>query len=133
MKSEGKIIIVEGLQGSGKTLFCKSYVEWHENSVMLEEWVDPEILSNYINDMKNQATEFQFRAQDETLKNIKTKWILSYNYSKYIVDLYKDFNLITEDVVYLRYTSKRTHSDTFKELIVTNFKSFLLFFLLFFL
>lgn len=57
------------------------------------------------------------------LKVITTKWILSYNYSKYILDLYQDFYFHTRDVVYLRYTSDKTHSDIYKELVITNFKN----------
>lgn len=55
------------------------------------------------------------------LKNIKTKWMLSYNYSNYILNLYKDYNICNENVVYLRYTTTKTHSDKFKELMVTNY------------
>ena len=55
------------------------------------------------------------------LKHIKTKWMLSYNYSNYILNLYKDYNIYNENVVYLRYTASKTHSDKFKEIIVTNY------------
>ncbi|MFS8158786.1 MAG: deoxynucleoside kinase [Candidatus Roizmanbacteria bacterium] len=66
----GKIIVVEGLQGAGKTLFCKSYCHLQPDCLVLEEWVDPEFLANYIADMKTKATAFQFKAQSETYKRL---------------------------------------------------------------
>lgn len=55
------------------------------------------------------------------LCKIKTKWILSYNGTKYITDLYKNFKMYNENVVYLRYTNDKTFSDKFKEIIITNY------------
>lgn len=55
------------------------------------------------------------------LKKIKTRWLLSYNNSEIIMDLYKDFNIYSTNVVYLRYTSKETHSDDANEIIICNY------------
>lgn len=71
MAEPGKIIIVEGLSGSGKTTFCKSFVNSNPNAEMMEEWVDEKILSEYIADMPNKATFFQFEAQRQTTNKLK--------------------------------------------------------------
>ena len=70
MKTQGKVIIIEGPPGCGKTTFCRSFVQHNSNAVMLEEWVDHVVLADYIADMENKATGFQFRAQRETLAKI---------------------------------------------------------------
>lgn len=70
MTERGAVIIIEGIQGAGKTLLCNSYAKW-VNGVVLEEWVDESYLAKYIKNMKRYATEFQFRAQTETVKNLE--------------------------------------------------------------
>lgn len=67
---QSKIIIIEGNIGSGKSVFCKSYAANNSDVIVLKEWVDEKILSEYISDMKNKATNFQFQIQDETVKRI---------------------------------------------------------------
>ena len=67
---EGRIIIIEGLQGVGKSVFCESYAKCNKNVVVLKEWVDNQILEEYINDMPNKATSFQCKAQQETIKKL---------------------------------------------------------------
>lgn len=69
---KGKIIIIEGNIGSGKSVFCKSYAANNPNIIVLEEWVDNILLLDYLSDMKNKATDFQFQIQDETVKRIRT-------------------------------------------------------------
>lgn len=66
---KGRIIIIEGIQGSGKTVLCKSIEKWM-GAEILEEWVDDDYLAEYIADMKVMAKDFQFRAQHETMKSI---------------------------------------------------------------
>lgn len=70
MEQEAKIIVVEGIQGAGKSTFCKSYAACNKNVVVMEEWVDEEFLEKYLHDMKKHATVFQFRAQEETIKKM---------------------------------------------------------------
>ena len=65
------LIILEGLPGASKTLFGKSYVAAHENAVFLEEWVDERVLKEYLENMKEKATSFQFYIQEETVNRIK--------------------------------------------------------------
>ena len=67
-KPSSKIIIVEGIPGCGKTTFCKSYASScrEKDVVIMEEWVDEKILANYISDMKNKATSFQYEAQRQS-------------------------------------------------------------------
>lgn len=75
--TEGKIIIVEGIISSGKSLFCNSYAACNKNVVVFKEWVDNKILAEYISDMPNKATSFQFRAQEETLSKLLQAEILA--------------------------------------------------------
>ena len=67
----GKILIVEGIPGCGKTTFCKSYAAAFSripgDVVIMEEWVDEKILSDYLSDMKNKATYFQYEAQRQSV------------------------------------------------------------------
>ena len=65
------LIILEGLPSSSKTLFGKSFSEAHENAVFLEEWVDEKVLKEYLENMKEKATEFQFYIQEETVNRVK--------------------------------------------------------------
>lgn len=69
--SKGMVIIVEGVPGCGKTSFCRSYLKQNKDAVIMEEWVDVNLLSKYISNMEEYAFEFQCRAQTETLKNIE--------------------------------------------------------------
>lgn len=71
MSTPGKLIILEGLPGVGKTLFGKSYASVNPNSVFLEEWVDVKILKEYLADMKNKAADFQMHIQKETVERIQ--------------------------------------------------------------
>jgi deoxyadenosine/deoxycytidine kinase len=68
---EAKIIFLEGIPGSGKTTLGNSYKAHNHNVIFCEEWVDEKILAEYIADMPNKATSFQFRAQEETIKKIR--------------------------------------------------------------
>lgn len=72
MSAPGKLIILEGLPGVGKTLFGKSYATVNPNSLFLEEWVDVKILKEYLADMKNKAADFQMHIQKETVERVKT-------------------------------------------------------------
>ena len=65
------LIILEGLPAASKTLWGKSFVEVHENAVFLEEWVDEKVLKEYLENMKEKATEFQFYIQEETVNRVK--------------------------------------------------------------
>lgn len=58
----------------------------------------------------------------ECLKNIKGKFILSYNADEFITELYKDFNI---EFVTRKNTLKisRGTRDDFKEVIITNYKA----------
>lgn len=71
MKSTGKLIILEGLPGVGKTLFGKSYASLNGNAVFLEERVDLDVLKEYLADMPAKATGFQMHIQEETVERIK--------------------------------------------------------------
>lgn len=70
-KCSGKILIVEGIPGCGKTTFCKSYAAAFSripgDVVIMEEWVDEKILADYISDMPNKATYFQYEAQRQSV------------------------------------------------------------------
>jgi deoxyadenosine/deoxycytidine kinase len=65
------LIILEGVQSSGKSLFGKSFVAAHDNAVFLEEWVDEKVLKEYLSDMKGKARDFQFYIQEETVNRVK--------------------------------------------------------------
>lgn len=67
---KAKIIFLEGLPGSGKTTLGNSYKAHNHNVIFCEEWVDEKILAEYIADMPNKATSFQFRAQEEAIKKV---------------------------------------------------------------
>jgi deoxyadenosine/deoxycytidine kinase len=67
----GRIFILEGLPGVGKTLFCSSMVVHDKNVKVLAEWVDEKILQKYIVDMKKYASRFQFRIQNETMNRMR--------------------------------------------------------------
>ena len=81
-----KIIIIEGNVGSGKSVFCSLYATNNPNVIVLEEWVDKKILSEYISDMKNKATDFQFQIQDETVKRIHKAVDLAKNGKTVLID-----------------------------------------------
>ena len=66
-----KIVIVEGIQGAGKSVFCKSCVNVFPDAVLMEEWVDEPYLAAYLADMENLASEFQTRAQNETVAKLR--------------------------------------------------------------
>ena len=69
--SSGKVIIVEGIPGCGKTTFCKSYASSSEgNVVVMEEWVDEKILADYLTDMPKKATFFQYEAQRQSASRL---------------------------------------------------------------
>jgi len=67
----GKLIILEGLPGVGKTSLGRSYASTHPDVIFLEEKVDEQLLAEYIADMPNKATKFQFGIQEETVEKIK--------------------------------------------------------------
>ena len=68
---KGKIIVLEGLPGVGKTLFCESVATHDPNVRILKEWVETSCLKKYLSDMKTWATEFQFKIQEDTVKRMK--------------------------------------------------------------
>lgn len=72
-KKVGRIIVVEGVPGVGKTTFCNKYVEKNRDSdvVVFPEVFDPEILKEYISDMRRHAFKFQTNMQESTLERIK--------------------------------------------------------------
>ena len=65
------LIILEGIQSSGKTTLGKSYVSENPNAVFLEEWVDEKVLKEYLENMKEKAKDFQFHLQEETVNRVK--------------------------------------------------------------
>lgn len=67
----GKVIIVEGIPGVGKSSYCENFALFNKNVVIIKEWVDNTILKEYLFDMKNNATSFQFLAQEESIKETK--------------------------------------------------------------
>jgi deoxyadenosine/deoxycytidine kinase len=70
LKMEGKLIIVEGIPGSGKTTLCNQYKEENPATIIFPEWVDKDVLIDYLSDMKNKAYSFQCRALEECRKAI---------------------------------------------------------------
>lgn len=58
----------------------------------------------------------------DNLKNIKGKWILSYNNSKEAKELFKNFNINEIDTVYEHISINKIKKNV-KELIITNFKN----------
>ena len=58
----------------------------------------------------------------DTIKNIKGKWILSYNDSKEAEELFKDFNINKVNTIYENRPDKKIKKNV-KELIITNFKN----------
>ena len=70
-RMSGCIFIFEGLPGVGKSLLAKSIANSCENSIMLEEEFDETILKEYIDNMKEKASEFQFSIQESTIKRMK--------------------------------------------------------------
>jgi deoxyadenosine/deoxycytidine kinase len=80
------IIVVEGIQGVGKTTFCKNYAASYENVIVLEEWVDEKLLADYIADMPNKATEFQFAVLQQTIKRLNEACELSKQNKTVLVD-----------------------------------------------
>lgn len=83
---QGRIIVVEGIIGSSKSTFCQSYAACNDNVVVLKEWVDDNILMEYINDMPNKAKSFQFRAQAEVINNYKQAEILAKEGKTVLID-----------------------------------------------
>lgn len=65
------LIILEGPQSCGKTTLGKSYVAAHPEAIFLEEWVDEMVLKEYLENMKEKATNFQFYIQEETINRVK--------------------------------------------------------------
>ena len=67
----GRVIVIEGCPGAGKTLLCESLFNSEEKVKVLTEWVNEEVLAKYLGDMKKYATRFQFMIQTETVNRIK--------------------------------------------------------------
>jgi deoxyadenosine/deoxycytidine kinase len=67
----GRIIILEGLPGVGKSLLCESVVKHNENVKILKEWVNEDVLQKYIENMKKYASRFQFHIQNETMSRMQ--------------------------------------------------------------
>lgn len=80
------ILVVEGIQGVGKTTFCKTYAASHEDVVVLEEWVDEKLLADYIANMPDKATEFQFAALQHTINRLNEAFGLSEQNKTVLVD-----------------------------------------------
>jgi len=83
-------------------------------------YIDRKPLLNHYGITSAQKT-FDHHRLFECLKKIKTKWILSYNHSNYIIHLYSGYNIYMKDTHYLRYSPDKTYSDTFTEVIITNY------------
>ena len=62
----GKIIVLEGLPGIGKTTLGESLRAHDPNVVFIPEVVNVEKLEIYLADMQNEAASFQFNTQFET-------------------------------------------------------------------
>lgn len=69
-QTSGKIIVVEGVPGVGKTTFCTKYAEENSGVVVFPEVFDPKILKEYITDMSSHAFKFQTSMQESTLVRI---------------------------------------------------------------
>lgn len=71
---KNKLIIIEGIPGSGKTTFCQKYlsdgVNISQNIFCFYEWTDNKILEDYLNDMKNKAYNFQCTVLEHCKKNL---------------------------------------------------------------
>lgn len=72
-KKVGRIIVVEGVPGVGKTTFCNKYAAENCDSgvIVFPEVFDPEILKEYISDMSRHAFKFQTNMQESTLERVK--------------------------------------------------------------
>lgn len=68
---KGRIIILESCPGAGKTTLGSSLQYHIPSCIFIPEKVDVSKLSEYLSDMKNKATDFQFEAQNETIERIK--------------------------------------------------------------
>lgn len=74
----------------------------------------------YVNTEKYYVGDFTVKDHErlcETLKNIKGKFVLSYNACDYIRDLYEDFNIMEIS----RFNNLSNKNNSFDELIIKNF------------
>lgn len=65
-------------------------------------------------------TDAQYEMLAECCKNAKGKWLYTINDDEFIRDLFKDFNIIDQEVYY-SICKKDTGRKSFKELIITNY------------
>ena len=67
----GKVYILEGLPGVGKTTYGKSRQKVCSSVVFIAEEVDDKQLKLYLQDMKGKARDFQFSVQKLTTERLK--------------------------------------------------------------
>lgn len=67
----GKIVVLEGLPGIGKTTLGESLQAHDSNVVFIPEVVNVERLKIYLADMQNKAADFQFDTQFETAVRLR--------------------------------------------------------------
>ncbi len=117
----GHIIILEGLPGVGKTVLATSIASANPNAICMKEWVDDQVLKDYIADMKNKATDFQFHIQEETMERLNKAVNLAKEGKTVIIDrglmgnrcfaeVQYELGLISEESI-ISYRSKFTYDN----------------------
>ena len=96
----GRVIVIEGCPGAGKTLLSESLFGSDRKTKVLTEWVDEEILAKYLRDMKKYATRFQFMIQNETMNRIKQAISLAKQGYTVVVDRGIDGNRCFAEIQY---------------------------------
>lgn len=77
MKKSGRIIILESCPGAGKTTLGQSLQYHRPSCIFIPEEVNLKKLEEYLADMQNKATEFQFESQRETMSRIRKAALLA--------------------------------------------------------
>ncbi len=120
------LIILEGLPGASKTLFGKSFAAAHENAVFLEEWGDEKVLKEYLENMKEKATSFQFYIQQETVNRVKRAIRLVKDGKCVILDRgligNECFVLVQNDSCIISDKDLKTYQEEFRYDLIPEFK-----------
>jgi deoxyadenosine/deoxycytidine kinase len=96
----GRVIVIEGCPGAGKTLLSESLFNSSPNVKVLTEWVNEDMLAKYLRDMKKYASRFQFMIQSETVKRIKKAIQLAKQGYTVVVDRGIDGNRCFAEIQY---------------------------------